>query len=104
MLRPTLCAGMALALAAPAFAADQTTTPAPTSDQRLRNVEQRLDKIESGATPASAPPSFEPSAAGGAHQTSNAFNPAVSLILNGTYASFSKNPSTYALPGFALGS
>ncbi len=31
------------------------------------------------------------------------FNPAVSLILNGTFANFSKTPRTYALPGFALG-
>lgn len=37
--------------------------------------------------------------AGGA----NAFNPAISVVLNGTYGSFSEDPSTYALPGFALG-
>lgn len=34
--------------------------------------------------------------------TSNAYNPAVSLILMGRYASFSKDPDEYALPGFAL--
>lgn len=34
--------------------------------------------------------------------TSNQFNPAISLILNGTYAQFSNDPDTYALPGFAL--
>jgi hypothetical protein len=34
---------------------------------------------------------------------SNAFNPAVSVILNGTYAQFSNNPDNYAIPGFALG-
>jgi len=34
---------------------------------------------------------------------SNAFNPAVSVILNGTYAQFSNDPASYAIPGFALG-
>ena len=33
----------------------------------------------------------------------NAFNPAVSLILNGHYASYSQDPKTYRLPGFLLG-
>ena len=32
----------------------------------------------------------------------NAFNPAVSLILNGHYASYSQDPKTYRLPGFLL--
>jgi hypothetical protein len=32
----------------------------------------------------------------------NAFNPAVSLILNGSYTSYSRNPKDYAIPGFAL--
>jgi hypothetical protein len=35
--------------------------------------------------------------------TSTGFNPAVSLILDGKLSNFSKNPSTYVLPGFALG-
>ena len=36
--------------------------------------------------------------------TGNAFNPAISLILNGHYASYSRAPATYALPGFLLDS
>jgi hypothetical protein len=32
----------------------------------------------------------------------NAFNPAVSLILDGHYASYSQDPKTYRLPGFLL--
>ena len=36
-------------------------------------------------------------------QKNNSFNPAISLILNGRYASYSGNPEDYALPGFALG-
>jgi hypothetical protein len=34
--------------------------------------------------------------------TGNAFNPAISVILNGHYASFSRDPADYALPGFLL--
>ena len=32
----------------------------------------------------------------------NAFNPAISLILNGRYTSYSLDPEGYGLPGFAL--
>jgi hypothetical protein len=35
--------------------------------------------------------------------TSTAFNPAVSLILNGHYIGYSEDPDGYALPGFLLG-
>lgn len=34
--------------------------------------------------------------------TSNDFNPAISLILDGRYASFSRDPETYAIAGFSL--
>ena len=34
--------------------------------------------------------------------TGNAFNPAISLILNGHYASYSRNPADWALSGFML--
>jgi hypothetical protein len=33
----------------------------------------------------------------------NTFNPAISLILDGKLADFSRDPDTYSLPGFALG-
>lgn len=38
----------------------------------------------------------------GAGVSSNAFNPAVSLILSGTYGQLSQDPATYRIPGFAL--
>jgi len=38
-----------------------------------------------------------------ANAVSSAFNPAVSVILTGTYAQFSNNPANYTIPGFALG-
>jgi hypothetical protein len=41
--------------------------------------------------------------AAGAGQASNAFNPSIGLILNGTYGQFSKDPADYAISGFPLG-
>lgn len=35
--------------------------------------------------------------------TNNQFNPAISVILDGFYASYKNNPADYHLPGFALG-
>ncbi len=35
--------------------------------------------------------------------SASAFNPAVGVILNGTYGRLSQDPATYVLPGFALG-
>jgi len=42
--------------------------------------------------------------AAGAGQPSNAFNPEISLILNGTYAQFSRDPANYSIAGFPLAS
>jgi len=42
-------------------------------------------------------------AQGGQHVTSNAFNPALSIILDGTYASYSNDPEEYTIPGLPLG-
>ncbi|MGD8569784.1 MAG: hypothetical protein PVJ39_16985 [Gammaproteobacteria bacterium] len=41
--------------------------------------------------------------AAGAGQGSNAFNPDIGLILNGTYGQFSHDPADYAISGFPLG-
>lgn len=40
--------------------------------------------------------------ADGAGQPSSAFNPSISMILNGTYAQMSRNPANYAIAGFPL--
>lgn len=45
----------------------------------------------------------QPPASKSARSGPSAFNPDFSLILNGTYGSFSRDPETYALPGFPLG-
>ena len=79
---------------------------------RIHDLEERLAKAESAAktagedakratavatqvanTPPPAPPS-----------SSNSFNPAISGVLDGKLGGFSKDPGTYALAGFPLGS
>ena len=36
-------------------------------------------------------------------ESNNAFNPAIGVVLNGTAAALRRDPSTYSIPGFALG-
>ncbi len=66
----------------------------PVNPRQLRDLEQRVQGLEAANA-----------AAGKAatRQVSNNFNPAISLILDGKLSVFSKDPGTYALPGFALG-
>lgn len=52
------------------------------------------------ATLVSAP---APAPAAQSQVTNTAFNPAIGVILDGKYGSFSQDPDTYALPGFTLG-
>jgi hypothetical protein len=86
-------------------------------EQRIRQLEQRLAEAERNAAAAAgtagkaenAAVQAEKSAAAAretAEQTArrptaeNAFNPAISLILSGTYASLSKDPGSYRIDGF----
>lgn len=94
-------------------------------EQRLQALEQRLQASEAavkaaqpsatgkaappGANPAaSAPAAAEPgtattaAAAAATGGGANAFNPAMSLILSGTYTRTSLDPSKYSLTGFAV--
>ena len=74
-------------------------------EQRLQALEQRLKAAEAQpqqaalpATAAASPASTNAPAGAGA----NAFNPALSLILSGTYGRTSRNPANYSVNGFAL--
>jgi hypothetical protein len=112
-------AGCALAFAAPLMASAQ---PAPDIaalrqeiesiragyEQRLHDLDQRLQAAEAAlkAQPPAAPPpapvaQAAPAGPGGAPAGANAFNPAISLILSGTYGRTSRDPNTYSLTGFA---
>jgi hypothetical protein len=108
MLKQFSLAALALAFAAAASAEEPTETTRLRQEierlkqdqaqqraddaQRLHQMEQRLNDLES--RPARVRDSDKPS--------SGNFNPAISLILDGTYAAFTKDPASYALPGFAL--
>lgn len=60
------------------------------AEARAGNAEHIAAKAETAATQASARPAGE-----------NAFNPAISLILQGTAARSSRDPDTYQITGFA---
>jgi hypothetical protein len=66
----------------------------PVSPQQLRDLEQRVRELET------ANPATDKTAT---RRISNNFNPAISLILDGKLSGFSRDPGSYALPGFALG-
>ena len=56
-------------------------------DRRLSRIEERLKETQKATRTKKA----------------NTFNPGISLILNGTFASYENDPDIYQLPGFALG-
>ncbi|MEK9134188.1 MAG: hypothetical protein AAB333_04950 [Pseudomonadota bacterium] len=64
-------------------------------EQRVRELEQRVKQLESGTTPSTDSRNTQ--------SASSAFNPAISLILNGKLSGFSRRSGTYVLPGFTLG-
>ena len=85
-------------------------------EARLKALETRLEQAEAQvqqtraemAEAKTAPPAAtvthpEPATSSGTPGTSNAFNPALSVVLQGSVNSYSENPDKYALPGFQLG-
>ena len=88
MFRSMWCA-MALAVAIfPAYGQD-VREELKQLQQRIQQLEKRLQETENVAAQASARPASE-----------NAFNPAVSVILQGTAARSSLDPNTYRITGF----
>lgn len=74
-----------------------------TLEKRLSEAEAKAGKAESTASKAEqSAAKAETAASSAANRTGeNAFNPAVSLIMQGTYANTSQNPNTYQITGFA---
>jgi hypothetical protein len=76
-------------------------------EARIEALEKRLAEAEArnaSATPApSPPPSGAPLATGSGASPAgaSAFNPAISLVLQGNYANLSRDPGKYAIHGFA---
>ena len=80
-------------------------------EKRIQELEKRLTEAEAKAGKAEAAASKaeqtaaelrkpQPPHAASARSGENAFNPAVSLILQGTYARTSQDPNTYQITGF----
>jgi len=70
-------------------------------NKQLETLEQRLVAVEKQAEDNSE---NALSVKQSAHQaSSNSFNPAISVILEGVYASYKNDPENYELPGYALG-
>jgi len=83
---------------------------------RVQVLEARIKQLESAvataqlaqpgappAAPAAAPPALpqpSPVAAPGKSSNATAFNPAISMILTGNYASLSQDPASYRVAGF----
>ncbi len=115
MKRKLLVLSIALALSTPTYAQspdvaelrEEIKRMKQEYENRIRVLEERLQGVEASraAAPerAQATAVAEAAARADSRTASNAFNPAISLILDGKLASLSKDPGTYALPGFALG-
>lgn len=100
----------AMALSCPAFAQDAEISKIrdeirqmkQSYERRIETLERRLAEAEAKDAARQQEPAAADAATGPARQTqsANAFNPAISLILQGTYAHTSKDPDTYAITGF----
>jgi hypothetical protein len=101
---------LALLLAQPAWAAsdpdidkmrDEIRDLKSSYDARIQALEQRLKDAEARAAAISAAPPPPPAPTPSAPANSiAAFNPAVSVVLQGSYANLSSDPSRFALEGF----
>ena len=75
-------------------------------EARIQALERRLMEAETRAAapvasqPAAAPAPVALAAPASATASANAFNPAISAILTGTYANLSRDPRAFAIPGF----
>ena len=67
---------------------------------RIATLEARIAELEAQAAAARAAPLPPPAVASHAVGTGTAFNPAMSVILAGNYASLSEDPATYHIAGF----
>jgi len=76
-------------------------------ETRLKELETRLEQAETQTQQNQSQLSAANAAAPAASQelpgTNNSFNPAVSVVLQGSINSYSIDPDDYALPGFQLG-
>lgn len=70
-------------------------------ERRLQQAEQATGKADAAAVQAQAIASHAAAQASSRPAGEGAFNPGISLILNGTYGNLSKDPARYRITGFA---
>ncbi len=107
------CVGMCLPLTVLAADSDELSEIRQQMDAlkrayetQIKALEERLQKAESLAEENRAGlndmASTQPTAGGDNQAPDNAFNPAISIVLQGGVNSYSQNPDDYSLPGFQL--
>ena len=69
-------------------------------ETRIQALEKRLQAAEAAAPPAAAPAPAPAATAAAASSGIAAFNPAISLVLQGAYANLSQDPNHYGIAGF----
>lgn len=88
----------------PATAADDLKDLRDELAQLRKTYEERITALEARIAQAEAKPTAEQKVSrGGTPSGEAAFNPAISLVLAGTYARLSQDPETYAIGGFVPG-
>jgi hypothetical protein len=120
-IRNALASGIAMAFGTtlPAFAADTDIDAIrkeiqqlkdsyeariQSLEQRLKAAEEKSSKAQAAALPAAAPAMPVQSAApSGARAGNNAFNPAISLVLDAKYQHVQRDPESYHIGGFIPG-
>ncbi len=116
--RHLIAAAIALTFAGPVLAQDSELAKIRQEIKQMKDAyEKRIQELEKRLSDAEAKAGKAETAAGKAEQNAaraesaassataarggeNAFNPAVSLILQGTYANTSQDPNTYHITGF----
>ncbi len=69
-------------------------------DARVDALEARIRQLETAPAAAPEPPAPAPMPAGGSGGGASAFNPAISLILGGSYTHTSRDPADWHIAGF----
>ncbi len=99
-MKKIIAASLCLATITPAWA-ESTAELKQQIEQLKKDNAAQIQALESRIEAAENNAVSQPATSTTAKQ--NSFNPAISLILNGSYSSYSQNPDDYTLPGFALG-
>jgi hypothetical protein len=107
MQRPVIWFGLALALAVPTAQADdlkdlrqEVAQMKRSYEERIAALEARLAQAEVQAAEAATSSRQAAVAASQKSVSEGAFNPAVSVVLGGTYTRLSQDPASFAINGF----